>query len=55
MKKALVIGAGVTAGLFLAPRVVGMVGIQGSEGFGMDDIAVIAVIVAGVLLADRVL
>ena len=54
-KKLMVVGAGVIAGSMAVGPVLGMLNIERSEGFGMDDVLAALVIAAGVLLVDTLI
>ena len=49
-KKITILTVGTIAAAFVTPMVVGMLGIQQSPGFGLDDV-VAAVVTAAVILA----
>lgn len=54
-KKTMMLAAGATLGVFAAPYVQNMLGVQVSDGFGTDDIVAALVVVASVLIVDAVL
>ena len=54
-KKVMVVAAGVVAGSMAVGPVLGMLNIERSDGFGMDDIVSALVVALGVVLVDSVL
>ena len=52
-KGTIALAAGVTVGMFAAPRVLNMLNIPASEGFGLDDAVAILVTVGSVLLVEK--
>jgi hypothetical protein len=46
---------GVGVGIFAAPKVLNALNIPSEEGFGMDDVVTIGVIMAGIFLAKKFL
>ena len=55
LKKMAVIGAGVVVGSMAVGPVLGMLNIDRSEGFGMDDIVAALTVAAAVILVDSVI
>ena len=55
LKPVAVVTAGVVVGSMAVGPVLGMLNIDRSEGFGMDDILAAAVIAAGVILVDKLI
>lgn len=55
MKKVLPLAVGATAGLYVGPMILNALNIPQSPGFGVDDLVVIASIVAGVYAADMLI
>lgn len=53
-KKTVVLVAGASAGVFVAPMVLNALNIQSSDGFGVDDFVTALVVVAAVLAVDMV-
>ena len=55
MNKTITLAIGAAVGTALAPMVLNAVGIGVSDGFGMDDIVQALVIVAAIMVVDRIL
>jgi hypothetical protein len=55
MNRTLTLFVGVLAATMIAPRLLAMLGIERAEGFGLDDVAGAAVVVAVILLVQYLL
>ena len=53
-KGTVVTAAGALVGVVAAPYVMGMIGIQQSSGFGMDDVVAALIIVVAIMLVHAI-